>query len=174
MRDTFSSTCPLAAGHGFPASRDPHNQRLHHGDLPRPECWDWFQHVDDALRANALVENSRVVGVAFEPADAAAFIDEMDGSVQPFFELLVRAEAATGTLLGYELVGAEDTLDFHSSHCHGYADELRLNNGITVNEHGLLRSYADASRALTWMLALPEAEAPKPVPWTVVALYVQP
>ena len=140
-------------------------------DLPRPEYWDWFQHVEDAMRASAVTDNCCVVGVAFDSEDAVSFIEAMDGSGQPFFELLASAEPATGTLLGYELVGAEDTLDFHSWHCHGYADDLNRATGITVNEHGLLRNHADASEALAWMLSLPEEEAPEPVPWTAVALY---
>lgn len=89
----------------------------------------------------------------------------------PYFHLLRTGAPAEGDLLGYEVVGAEYTLDFHSWHCHGYADEVADDLGIRVNGVGLLASYVDARAVRDWMLARPVAEAPSPVPWVVVSLH---
>lgn len=139
-------------------------------ELPRPEYWDWFQVRADAERAQEDVPTSVVVSVALEPQDASELIDHMGGPEQPWFVLLRRKVAAAGRLLGYEIVGAEQTLDFHSWHCHGYADELLAARGIRVNDVGLFATMTDARDALQWMLALPADEAPAPVPWFVVAI----
>jgi hypothetical protein len=104
--------------------------------------------------------------------DALSFIREHGGVEQPYFDLL-RTESwlpAGSAVLGYELVGAEATLDFHSWHCYGYAagafDELR----VQLNEFGLIDTYSQATRVLTWILGQPPENQPAPVPWVVVAL----
>lgn len=139
-------------------------------DLPHPEFWDWFQDLADAARAQSVTPDSAVVAVALEPADADALIRDMGGPQQPWFALLQRKVPATGTLLGYELVGAEDDFDVHSWHCHGYADDLLAAEGIRVNGLGLLPTLDEARAALRWMTSLPDEESPEPVPWFVVAL----
>lgn len=139
-------------------------------DLPRPEFWDWFLDLADARSAQVMSAGTRVVAVALVPEDADRLMEEMGGPEQPWFALLARQIPATGRLLGYELIGAEDTLDFHSWHCHSYADDLALAKGITVNNLGLLPTLAKAQSALTWMTGLPADEAPAPVPWCVAAL----
>jgi hypothetical protein len=143
-------------------------------DLPRPEYWDWFQNPADAARAQSVTPDTTVVSVALEADDAAHLIDEMGGPGQPWFALLERNVGATGTLLGYELVGAEPSLDLHTWHCYDYADALLASRGIRVNDLGLLSTLADAQAALRWMTSLPDREAPAPVPWFVVALFAHP
>jgi hypothetical protein len=76
------------------------------------------------------------------------------------------------TILGFEIVGAESHLDFHSWHCHRYADDVAHSLEIRTNRYGLLPTRPEARTVLDWMLSLPPAETPKPVPWTVVALAV--
>lgn len=73
-------------------------------------------------------------------------------------------------MLGYELVGAEATLDFHSWHCHGYAAGAFIELGVELNEVGLIDTYEQATRVLTWMLGQPPENQPAPVEWLVVAL----
>lgn len=141
-------------------------------DLPRPEFWDWFLSVEDAVAARRPNDSGemQVVAVAMTETDADRLVDELDGGEMPYVELLNSRVPARGELLGYEVVGAEDTLDFHSWHCHGYADEVSHDLDIQVNEHGLLASYEDAVSVLDWMLARPADQAPAPVPWAVVGL----
>lgn len=91
----------------------------------------------------------------------------------PYFQLLHSATPAEGEVLGYEIVGAEATLDFHSWHCHGYADEVADDLGIRVNDLGLLASYDPARAVRDWMLARTMDQAPSPVPWVVVGLLRQ-
>lgn len=140
-------------------------------DLPRPEYWDWFLNIDEAIRARAVIPDATIVAVGLEPDDARDLVEEMGGPAQPFFSLLHNEVPAYGTLLGYEVVGAEQTLDFHSWHCHGYADDLLAARGIGLNDLGLFPSLTDARTALDWMTSLPADEAPAPVPWLVVALF---
>ncbi len=47
---------------------------------------------------------------------------------------------------------------------------MRTDLGVVLNERGLIPSLPGAQSILRWMLERPMAEAPKPVPWTVVAL----
>ena len=139
--------------------------------LPRPEFWDWFEDLDQAKRAQATqAPEAQMTAVALRPADAATLMDEMGGAGQPYFALLRQSVRFNGTVLGYEVVGAEQTLDFHSWHCHGYADDASVALGIQVNDIGLLPTYSTAAAVLKWMLDRPESEAPEPVPWVVVAL----
>jgi hypothetical protein len=139
--------------------------------LPRPRSWDWFEDLDEVERAQAAhAPAAQITAVAMRPADAAAFMDEMGGAGQPYFTLLSQSVRFDGAVQGYEVVGAEATLDFHSWHCHGYADEVSEALGIHVNNVGLLPTYSVAAPVLTWMLDRPASEAPAPVPWVVVAL----
>lgn len=147
-------------------------------DLPRPEPWlgDWFQDAHEARHAaaEAAGEPPMVVTVAMHPHDAAAFIVQGDSDRSPWFDLLRQHSRLPPDtpILGYEVVGAEETLDFHSWHCHGFADEVRAALGVVTNDNGLIPSLAEARSVLTWMLERPDSEAPEPVPWTVVALAV--
>jgi hypothetical protein len=147
-------------------------------DLPRPDPWlgDWFQDRADAERVAASLGRAEVlvVTVAMDHADADDFMNQWGVSVTPWFDLLRqhRPLAPTATVLGYEIVGAEEYLDFHSWHCHGYAPEVREKLGITLNVHGLFDSRTQAQRALTWMLNRPTRDAPKEVPWTVAAIAI--
>ena len=77
---------------------------------------------------------------------------------------------AQARIIGCEVVDAEEHLDFHSWHCHEYAADVRADLGVVLNERGLIPSLPLAQSILRWMLECPIAEAPKPVPWTVVAL----
>jgi len=117
-----------------------------------------------------------VATVALHPRDAATFLGHWAGEPTPWFDLVRRCRplAPDARVLGYEVVGAEETHDFHSWHCHAYADEVAEALGIVVNDRGLLSTLEDARSVLRWMLDLPDAEAPKPVPWTVVALAALP
>ena len=144
-------------------------------DLPRPDPWmgDWFLDRPLADRAAGGVDPPpRVVTVAIHPAEATRFVDECAREPSPWFDILRRGQPLdpTAGILGFEVVGAEETLDFHSCHCHGYADDVEETLGITVNDVGLLPSLEEARTVLEWMLSRPPAGAPKPVPWTVVAL----
>ena len=144
-------------------------------DLPRPDPWlgDWFQDKIEATKAAARARGERplVVTVAMSQRDATAFVDEWEEPAV-WFDLLRRGEPLPlgAQVLGYEVVGAEEALDFHSWHCHAYADDAQEALDISVNRFGLIPSLEQARAVLTWMLGLPDAEAPAPVPWTVVAL----
>jgi hypothetical protein len=145
-------------------------------ELPRPDPWlgDWFQDREQADVAAAALgrPNVRVTTVAMSPADADDFARQWGETPTPWFDLMRRGLplSPSATVLGYEIVGAEEPLDFHSWHCHGYADEVNKALGVTLNDHGLLDRITDAHEVLTWMLTRPQKDAPKEVPWTVVAL----
>jgi len=142
-------------------------------DLPRPEFWDWYVDRQEAEHERmSRAPHAETVTVAMSLEDALDFMWQQGGAEQPYFDLL-RTQSrlpAGSAVLGYELVGAEWTLDFHSWHCHGYAaeafDELR----VQLNEFGLIDAYEQATRVLTWMLRQPPENQPAPVEWTVVAI----
>ena len=168
---------PRTLGHSLPAQLITISDCIQ-DDLPRPEPWlgDWFQDAHEAHLAatKAAGEVPTIVTVAMHPEDAAAFIAQWDGDGSPWFDL-VRQQSPLPPetrMLGYEVVGAEEELYFHSWHCHGYADEVLDALGVVTNNNGLILNLADARSVLAWMLERPDSEAPKPVPWTVVALAV--
>jgi hypothetical protein len=145
-------------------------------DLPRPEPWfgDWFHDPHEAQdRAQSVPGPDPLVVTVALPADLAdQFMSEVaEGSGTWFKTLRRRAPLPSDVeLLGFEVVGAETCLDFHSWHCHGYAAEVSDALGIRVNPLGLIPTSEEARRVLGWMLERPMDEAPEPVAWTVVAL----
>lgn len=141
-------------------------------DLPRPEFWDWYQGRAEAEAAGRAFPAARVVTIAMNPIDAAAFMAAHTSEPAPYFEVLAvrRPLPRAANVLGYEVVGAEWNLTFHSWHCHGYADDAAATLGIRVNNLGLLATREAAHQVLTWMLELPSDEAPAPVDWTVIAV----
>lgn len=140
-------------------------------DLPRPEFWDWFQSTQDVVAARRGLESSTdLVAVALPEAEADALMHGLGGRDMPYFDLLRTGTPAEGELLGYEVVGAEHSLDFHSWHCHSYADQVRTECDIQVNGLGLLATFEEAASVRDWMLARRSREAPSPVPWVVVGL----
>lgn len=147
-------------------------------ELPRPEPWlgDWFQERDEADAAARDLGDTgvMVVTVAMPRSEAEEFERGWAGEDAPWLALLRLAVPlpSDSKILGYEVVGAEEVLDFHSWHCHGYADEVRADLGIDLTDKGLIPDASAARSILSWMLERPDAEAPKPVPWTVVCLAV--
>jgi hypothetical protein len=140
-------------------------------DLPRPEFWDWFLDLEEVTQIRtAAAPQCDVIHVGMRRSEVQNFVQANGGPDQPYLALVNRHQSLTASVLGYEIVGAELTLDFHSWHCHGYADEARDQLGIRVNDLGLLGSWEDATRVLDWMLDLPADQAPAPVDWWVVAL----
>jgi len=147
-------------------------------DLPRPEPWfgDWFHNPQEAhdCARSVPAPDPLVVTVAL-PADMAdEFMSEVEEGSATWFETLHQRALlpSDADILGFEVVGAEACLDFHSWHCHGYAAEVDDALGIRVNRRGLIPTLEEARRVLGWMLERPIDEAPEPVPWTVVALAV--
>ena len=142
-------------------------------ELPRPELWDWFVDRDVAEPArSSAAPHAETLTVAMSPTNADAFMAARGGAGQPYFELL-RARTrlpAQSRVLGFEVFGAEWSMDFHSWHCHGYATEACEGLGVRLNEFGLLKTLDDATTVLNWMLGQPPENQPEPVPWTVVAL----
>jgi hypothetical protein len=142
-------------------------------DLPRPEFVDWFTSRAEAERRPFAGD---LIAVGLTDADADRLIAESEydeGCVEAAYSLLRRAlpmPVAT-TFLGFEVVGLNDLLSFHSWHCYSYAPAVARELGIQVNPIGLLSSYAEARRVLEWMAALPMQQAPVgDEPWTIVAL----
>lgn len=62
--------------------------------------------------------------------------------------------------------------DFHSWHCHAYADEVRADLGVRLTHQGLIPDLTSGRGVLAWMSARPPAQAPKEVPWTIACLAV--
>jgi hypothetical protein len=147
-------------------------------DLPCPEPWlgDWFQDLEEAgAAARTVVGAEPLVVTAALPADMVdGFVSEAGGDGAAWFGTLCQRVPlpADAEILGFEVVGAEACLDFHSWHCHGYAAEVSDALGITVNGRGLIPTLQEARRVLVWMLGRPMGQAPEPVPWTVVGLAV--
>lgn len=139
--------------------------------LPAPPFWDWWVDLEDAELVRArMAPEADITTVALGRDEATGFMDELDGADQPFFEGLRSALPYDGAVLGYEVIGPEATLRFHTWHCHSYADEVREELGIGLTDLGLLGTRSDADAVLAWMLAQPPDKAPEPVPWVVAAL----
>lgn len=140
-------------------------------DLHVPEFSGWFQDLTEAEAARIESPSSDLLAVGLTPHDADTFMADMSDEDHHFGLLRQEREMPTeAEALGFEIVGAEYALTFHSWHCHGLASEAAATVGIRLNRYGLLADHADAIRVLDWMRALPSAESPAPVPWTAVAI----
>ena len=140
-------------------------------DLPRPEWADWT--VDRSLVDRARLDTSpdtAVMAVAMPEVEAHTFLSQARDPGTPSLALLRRHELARGEPLGFEVVGTEPDLVFHSWHCHGYADLAVAALGVRLTERGLLSSATDAKAVRDWMLQLTNDQAPYEVPWTYIAL----
>jgi hypothetical protein len=148
-------------------------------DVPRPDRSDWYlDHVEAERARRQQAPHSRLVTVAMAVEDAEEFMAAVSGDEAPRgvrgddFDLLRRWVPLSDdvTILGFEIVGAESCLSFHSWHCHGYADEVADALDVRTNRDGLIPTRPAARSALDWMLSRPTDESPMAVPWTVVAL----
>jgi hypothetical protein len=145
--------------------------------VPEPEFIDWYTHRQQAeevragwsgeldLIAVSLSDRESVELTADQQLDAA--VDDLT-----FGLLNQRSDVPTAaTALGYEVVGVESPLQFHSWHCHDYLDEARRELGVRINQLGLFDDHRDAEQVRDWMLSLPVESSPEPVPWVVVGLH---
>ena len=71
---------------------------------------------------------------------------QWDAEHSPWFKLLRQRRPLTpeARILGYEVVGAEEYLDLHAWHCHGYADEVHTALGVRTNSKSLIPNFAAA------------------------------
>lgn len=142
-------------------------------ELPRPLGCDWYLDLVEAEQARReRAPHATLVAVAMRPRDATEFMDQIADEESFGLALLQqRLPLDTGAgMLGFEIVGAEHALTFHSWHCHGYADEVAAELGIRTNPDGLIATFEEAVVIRSWMLSRPSAQAPAPVPWCVVGL----
>lgn len=142
-------------------------------DLPQPEFWDWFVDRADAEQARRTqAPEVQIVTVSMTAGDADQLMDAEGGADQPWFDLLRRGLRTPEDIeqLGFEIVGVEPTLSFHSWHCYGCAPDARRDLGTRLNALGLIATYEEAAGVLRWMLARPPQHAVPPIPWIVVAL----
>ena len=104
------------------------------------------------IRFLGAAQRSRIVGMSLAMDVAAAFLREEapqerhDGS--GVWTVLKRGVplAQGGSLLGFDVLGAEYGGWFHTFCCNGLEQEFNEKLGITFNEYGLIDDY---SRAVT-------------------------
>jgi hypothetical protein len=149
---------------------------VHHG----PEFWAW--HPDPA---SAACYAGTLLAIGFTSGDAADLAQEITSDLGPpagqvpargaphCLESLANAAPMPddARLRGFEVIGVECALSsVHSWLCHGYEVDAAAALDVRLNQWGLLDTYAQASSVLAWMLALPAAQAPTPVHWTIAAV----
>jgi hypothetical protein len=140
--------------------------------VPEPEFIDWYTDRQEALAVRAGWRHPLdLVAVGLTEGEAVELRSGAESNATFVYSLLdQRLPVPSSTLLGFEIVGAEATLQFHSWHCHDYLPEAERELGVRVNQVGLFNDHRDAERVRDWMLSQPATTAPKPVPWVVVSL----
>ena len=68
--------------------------------------------------------------------------------------------------IGYDLIGIEESGDFHSFHCHDLSRELIEKFGIEINEYGLINENEQWQQMVTYMND--ENNGFEPAPWFYV------
>lgn len=68
--------------------------------------------------------------------------------------------------IGYDLIGIEESGDFHSFHCHDLSRELIEKFGIEINEYGLINENEQWQQMVTFMND--ENNGFEPAPWFYV------
>lgn len=145
-------------------------------DAPGHDFYGWFTDAEEAESRRREEPFARTVVVAAPRAEVETLLRECGGPSMPYFDLLRRSERLPlgAALLGYEVVGVEEPLSFHSWHCYGFPADVRDALGVHVNAHGLVDDLTDALRVRDWMLARPPDEQAPDIPWVVVALVEYP
>lgn len=127
------------------------------------------------------LENVVIIGVYFDEHSMLDLIDDFTTDKEGAFkiglcEMLEKKVPETGSAneleLGFDLIGVEDSGDFHSFHCHGLTAELSSKFDITINEFGLIDKIQDQKALEDFMND--EANGFEPVPWYVAKLKLVP
>ena len=74
------------------------------------------------------------------------------------------------TLLGYEVIGFEDSGQIHSWRCHEYELEQPVGRDWSLNQFGLIPKPDQAEDALNSIQRLPPEDSPYEIPWAVAQL----
>ncbi len=141
--------------------------------VPEPDFIDWYTNRQEAEAVRARWRSPLdLIAVGLTEAEEAELRSDVEIGTEFVYSLLSQRRPVPNpsTLLGYEIVGAEATLQFHSWHCHDYLDQAHRELGIRINQLGLFDDHRDAERVRDWMLSQPVEKSPKPVPWVVVSL----
>jgi hypothetical protein len=145
--------------------------------VPEPEFIDWYTDRQEAELVRASWSgNLDLIAVGMREQESAELTAgrQNDKTADDFIYGLLNQRLpmpTTAAALGYEIVGVEGSLQFHSWHCHNYLDEAQRELGVRINQHGMFDQHRDAEQVRDWMLSQPVEKSPKPVPWVVVALY---
>lgn len=70
------------------------------------------------------------------------------------------------TEIGFDLIGVEESGDFHTFHCHDLADELIQKLNIEINQYGLIANEKKWEQLVEYMND--EENGFEPVPWFFV------
>ena len=141
--------------------------------VPEPDFIDWYTDRQEAEAVRAGWGHPLgLIAIGLTEAEEAELRSGAEVGDEFSYSLLNQRLPVPdrSTLLGYEIVGAEPALQFHSWHCHDYLHDAERELGIRVNQLGLFDDQRDAVRVRDWMLSLPVERSPKPVPWVVVSL----
>jgi hypothetical protein len=123
----------------------------------------FFSHLND-VQTLAIYFNEQAAKdllKEFEP------VNEKLGSIGLYQKLKDGVlETDAELFLGYDIIGIENSGDFHTFHCHDLADDLEKKFNISVNQYGLYDSIPDFKAISDYMNN--EDNGFEPVPWFVV------
>ena len=101
---------------------------------------------------------SEVLSISFPETEREELLNSFDPKKTGFGEIGLSINLKKGIeentnelTLGYDLIGIEDSSEFHSFHCHDLARELIAKFGIEINEFGLISENDKWSEMVEYM-----------------------
>lgn len=91
-------------------------------------------------------DRSEILSINFPETETAELLSLFNSEDSSFQEIGLSnnlknriVENENDKTIGYDLIGIEESGDFHSFHCHDLATELTEKFGIEINEFGLIK-----------------------------------
>ncbi|MBS1501471.1 MAG: hypothetical protein JST32_05385 [Bacteroidetes bacterium] len=120
----------------------------------------FFSHLNDI----------QLMSVYFSETEAEVLIETFQtnqiGLYQSLIKRIPEAQSPNETLIGFDLIGIENSGDFHTFYCHNISEDLINKFHFEINSYGLLNAIDDWKAVLDYMND--EETGLEPVPWFFV------
>lgn len=103
-------------------------------------------------------DRAEILSINFPETETAELLSLFNSEESSFQEIGLSnnlknriVENENDKTIGYDLIGIEESGDFHSFHCHNLATELIEKFGIEINDFGLIKENNQWQEMVTFM-----------------------
>jgi hypothetical protein len=125
----------------------------------------------------AHLPDLKIMSIYFEEGEANDLLQHFKpqtdkqgaiGLYQMLSEQIAEQQNVNEKMIGYDLIGIENSGDFHTFYCHDLAAELERKFALTTNEYGLLGEITEWKPVVDYMNNAENGF--EPVPWFVAKI----